>query len=173
MTLPTSFRMERQKMDNWCWAAVAVSMARYSDRNSHWRQCEVVRLVLSRLSRKGAKKRPFPDCCAKPVPGECDEPWNLEDALEQVGRPARSSKAGHLSFEKIQAEIKVGRPLCAWIKWRGRGAHFVVVSGCHINRKRVPQVDVEDPDTGEALVNYADFVRKYRGTGRWLHTYLV
>jgi hypothetical protein len=165
--------MERQKAANWCWAAVAVSVARYFDTRSDWRQCGVAKLVLSRAHREGEIESPIPVCCTKPIPRGCNQPWYLEDALKQVGTLRGQPKAGRLSFKKIQGKIDADRPVCVRIEWGGGGGHFVVISGYHISRNDVPQVDVEDPLTGAALVNYSDFVRRYRGTGKWTHTYSV
>ena len=170
-----AFRMERQKAQNWCWAAVAVSVARFHDSDSRFRQCGVVRLVLSRAHREGDPDvpRPVPPCCTKPVPRACNQPWYLEEGLDQVGRRRLRPKSGSLSFEKIRKRIDADRPVCARIAWKGGGGHFVVISGYHVSRNGVRQVDVEDPLTGPALVNYSDFVRRYRGEGKWSHTYLV
>ena len=171
-----TFQMEKQKTVNWCWAAVSVSVNRYFAPDSHWRQCGIVEVVLSHA--KGPDKLPFPvhACCTKPIPRRCNQPWYLEDALKQVDRLRGSPKAVHLSFKKIQREIDAHRPVCARIQWREPGSpgHFVVISGYHITRARVRQVDVEDPATGSrSTVHYGTFVSNYRHSGRWTHTYLV
>ena len=171
-----TFQMEKQKTVNWCWAAVAVSVNRHFAPDSHWRQCGIVEVVLSRA--KGTDKLPLPvhACCTKPIPRRCNQAWYLEDALKQVGRLKGWPKAVHLSFKKIQREIDAQRPVCVRIQWRepGNPGHFVVISGYHITRTRVRQVDVEDPATGSlSTVHYRTLVSNYRHSGRWTHTYLV
>lgn len=171
-----SFPMEKQKAVNWCWAAVAVGVNRYFAPNSHWRQCGIAEVVLSQA--KGQDKPPLPvrACCTKPIPRRCNQPWYLEDALKQVGRLKGWPKARCLSFKEIQRKIGARRPVCVRIQWRepGNPGHFVVISGYHITRARVRQVDVEDPATGSgSTVNYVTFKSNYRGSGRWTHTYLV
>ena len=171
-----SFQMEKQKAKNWCWAAVAVSVARYFDDNSQWHQCRVAQLVLRRAHREGRIKSLIRDSCTKPVPEGCNRPWDLQEALEQVGRPKGEPKAGYLSFEQVQRKIDARRPrpVCVRIEWDSGGGHYVVVSGCHIDRKGVRYVEVEDPKTGTgAWVRYSHFVRHYAGRGGWSHTYLV
>ncbi len=168
-----SFPIERQKATNWCWAAVGVSVSRFFNPRSHWRQCGLVKVALSRTDDESKPKRPIHACCTNPIPRPCNQGWFLEEALEFVGRRARW-RNDTLSFKAITARIDAHRPVCVRIEWRGGGSHFVVISGYHINYGGIRQVDVEDPWTGHRVtVDYHDLVSNYRGMGRWTATYQV
>jgi hypothetical protein len=168
------FEVERQKLSNWCWAAVAVSVSRYFDRSSKWRQCGVATYVLKSAKGDDAPKVPACGCCNRPIPDECNEQWYLEDALEQVGRLKGNAREGHLSFAAVRRRLDNARPVCIRIKWRRGGGHFVVVTGYHVDRSGVQKLVVQDPAMGgERIVNYSTLVSNYRGQGRWSHTYPV
>ena len=157
-----SFRMQKQLTHVWCWAAVSVSVDRYFDRGSEWRQCGLAKEVTKQ-----------PVCCTKPVPHDCVKPFFLEDALEIIGRLKGDPTSGPLSFKQIQHRINNDRPICARIGWRGGGGHFVVISG-YRTHKGVRQVDIDDPQRkGASTIDYRTFVHKYRAVGRWTHTYPV
>ncbi len=154
--------MQKQMTSVWCWAAVSVSVDRFFDHDSEWRQCG--------LARKVTKQ---PVCCSKPVPHKCAQLFYLEDALTLVGRLKGNPTVGPLSFREVQRRIDKKHPICARIGWRGGGGHFVVISGYRVHNG-AKQVDVEDPmRKGTSTIDYQTFVHQYRAVGRWTHTYPV
>ncbi|HEX8456083.1 MAG TPA: hypothetical protein VF656_02080 [Pyrinomonadaceae bacterium] len=62
ITLP--FVMQTQKREEWCWAAVSVSVAKFYNSQSPWRQCQLVNNQLG-----------LANCCPSGGPAECDQPW--------------------------------------------------------------------------------------------------
>lgn len=156
-----AFEMQEQQRPDWCWAAVAVSVDRHFSRASTWRQCRLAKLELQATR-----------CCRNPV-SDCDQSWHLERALQRVGRLAGPPVAAGLTFAGIQTEIDAGRPICVRTEWSDRTAHFVVIAGYNVTRGGVEYVEVEDSLDGPIELPYNTFVNRYRGNGRWSHTYPV
>ncbi|MGY3233213.1 hypothetical protein ACVMAJ_000103 [Bradyrhizobium sp. USDA 4448] len=115
-----NFHLEYQEKTNWCWAALAVSVAKTYASSGKYSQCEIANGELGRT-----------DCCKK----DKDEPCNVFgylmsslnrlDRFEQwnVRRPEKSERLRLQVRYAIQAEarseIDQGRPLCARIAWSG------------------------------------------------------
>jgi Papain-like cysteine protease AvrRpt2 len=149
-----AFTCEPQTQSQWCWAAVATSVARYYTPSTHWTQCQVASAELSTAS-----------CCSSG--GACDTPWYLERALARVGhsdgvRPAPST------FTQLVAEIDSGEPLGVRIGWRGGGGHFIVVEGYSVSDE---MVQIEDPLEGPTQMTYRALHDDYGGSGAWTHSY--
>lgn len=166
------FEMELQQHNNWCWAAVAVSVDRFFNRNSTWCQCRVA----SRMAKMEKLKVKNCGTCRKPkrAPEACNRPWFLDRALNIVERLKGKPKPRPLTFEQIERRIKAGRPVCVRIQWGGgQGGHFVVISGC-VGNSSGRWVDVEDPHAGSSTWRYDEFLVNYQySRGRWAETYAV
>jgi len=93
-----SFVMEPQAQDNWCWAAVAVSVAAFYSPATPWTQCALADAALQR-----------DDCCGDGASGLCNVPWYLERSLAGVGR-LNSLTHSALSFVAVMDEIDAGNP---------------------------------------------------------------
>jgi hypothetical protein len=167
------FDMQKQQHSNWCWAAVAVSVARYFDPDSKWCQCRLATRMAKREKLNVAKC----GTCRKTigVPEKCNQPWYLKKALRIVKRLRGKPTGSLLSFRKTKELIKAGRPVCARILWgQGPAAHFVVISGCFTTKSGDRWVDVEDPDSGSASWLYEEFRKNYQyAQGGWVDTYPV
>ena len=167
------FEMQKQQHSNWCWAAVAVSVARYFDPDSTWCQCRLA----SRMAKREKLKVAACGTCRNPsaVPKKCNQPWYLQKALRIVKRLKGKPKGRPLSFRKTKQLIKAGRPVCARILWgEGPEAHFVVVSGCFTTKTGERWLDVEDPDSGSSTWLDEEFRKNYHyAQGKWVRTYPV
>jgi Papain-like cysteine protease AvrRpt2 len=151
-----AFDCERQEQTNWCWSAVAVSIARYFSPATTWTQCSLARAELGKQT-----------CCTQGN-GECDEPWYLERALARVGHSNGGAAAGVAGFAALASEINSGRPLGVRIGWYGNGGHFVVVEGYSASDQ---MLNVEDPNEGPQHMSYDTLINDYPGGGAWTHTY--
>jgi Papain-like cysteine protease AvrRpt2 len=149
--------MQPQENDNWCWAAVAVSVAHYFDSNTPWTQTALA-----------AKVVPTDPCKAEP---NCPEP--LQTALAAVGRLKGPPKTDSLSFNEVQTAIDAGLPLCVRVGWFGGGGHFVAVDGVGSTPTGDPLVHVKDPFYGDSTMNFNDFYQNYLGAGAWTATFPV
>src|SRR5262249_28827267 len=65
------FEMQQQLQSNWCWAAVASSVAKHYDQTSGWPQCEIANQELGQTC-----------CCTNGGSPDCDKPWCLDLALK-------------------------------------------------------------------------------------------
>lgn len=102
-----TFTMQSQQQSNWCWAAVAASVADYYDPPSGWTQYTVVNAVNGRT-----------DCCHFPTSTACNCPGSVADALTATGNLA--SVGGPVSKETIIGELQAGRPTAARVAWVGK-----------------------------------------------------
>jgi len=166
------FNMEKQEHNNWCWAAVAVSVDRHFAPDSTWCQ----RRLASKMAKKEKLKVKSCGTCQnrKPTPRTCNRPWYLDKALELVDRLRGKPKPAPLSFAQIEKKIKAGFPVCLRVLWGEGGAHFIVVSGYVKTKSGAQWVDVEDPHAGSSTWLYDEFLSNYQySQGRWVETYPV
>ena len=161
-TLP--FIMQTQKRDEWCWAAVSVSVAKFYDSQSSWRQCQLVNDQLG-----------LANCCPSGSPAECNQPWFLELGLDRVGHLELKEEAS-VPFQSVVDEIDGGRPLGCFILWPGGTGHFVILNGHATDFGANPPrewVSVEDPKHGHSDYAYLKFLVSYRKVGVWTFSYLT
>jgi hypothetical protein len=160
----TSFSIETQAQDEWCWAAVSVSVAKFYG-TTNWSQCTLAagELIL--------------DCCGADGPirgnGGCNNAWTLDGPLIRVGHYDRIDWSSE-AFADVQAEINSGRALGARVAWNGGGAHFVALGGWSIDSAGTEFVDVYDPYYGFSQSPYGNFVSAYLSPGdSWTHSYFT
>jgi hypothetical protein len=161
------FPMQEQTEDQWCWAAVAVSVNNYFFPGSKLTQCQMASAVFKK------------NCCAKKH--LCDWPAKLQRALEELrNQTATGSRqltfpapCKMLSFDEIETEIKNCLPVCVRIGWADGGGHFVVIYGCERSASGEESVDVADPLFGDSNLDYREFSYAYLGSGQWTNTFPV
>jgi hypothetical protein len=152
------FGIQHQLHSNWCWAAVATSVALFYDPKSKWTQCRVANRS---LGMKG--------CCGG-VGRKCNKIGHLQDTLQLVGHGERPPYIeGKVSFSRAREEIDAGRPVGVRTQWRGSEiGHVLAIVGYHSG---LAMLTVEDPTYGRSYVHYRVFCRDYRGSGRWTRSY--
>ena len=150
------FMMQHQQQTNWCWAAVATSVALYYDPASTWTQCAVANGELGRT-----------DCCGTGASGPCNVYGYLASSLTRVGHLDHWA-AGTATFAQVGTEIDAGRPLGVRTAWSGGGAHFLAIVGY---RLIFDMLAVDDPWYGKSDVSYSAFSTNYQGSGTWTHCY--
>ena len=128
----------RQEKSNWCWAAIACSVARYYGIGTY-RQADVAAGLFDA------------------------DGWNviapLDEALAVAGCAGYWSP-GRPAFERIGAEIDAGRPLGVCIQWPTGPAHYVLITGCF---RVTREIYVDDPLHGRSVQPFADFPMTYHG----------
>jgi hypothetical protein len=163
MVISIPFKMQHQEQDEWCWAANAVSAARYLGQSA-LSQCALVNDELGRKS-----------CCSHGDSEDCNQPYYLEDALRAAGCHFRH--AGHaISAEAIACTLSMGTAIEARIGWtNGKGAfdgsgHFVAITAID---PTTGMLHVADPWYRTSSINYHDFAKAYKTVGVWTDTYLI
>jgi len=151
-----------QEGQEWCWAAVAVGIARaYNPRRQHegrkLEQCQVATQVLR-------KETPSIVCCGGNI--ECDRESELDPALEAVGHLRKPLK-GPQTWEFIKSEIDHGRPIAVRIDRDGKG-HFLVITG-YGEFSGARYVYYDDPISRRGVRSVDSFT--IREDGIWTNTY--
>lgn len=155
-----AFTMQTQQQTNWCWAAVAASVAQYYDSGTGWTQCLVANEHWDRT-----------DCCGSGASGPCNQYGWLDRALTDVGHFDRI-ESGTSTFAVIDAEIAAGRPVGIRVAWNGGGAHFLAIIGTREWSPRYAAVD--DSIYGKSDHTWEDLRTSYQGDGdSWTHTYFT
>ena len=155
----TGFEMETQLHDNWCWAAVSVSVAKFLNAASPWSQCSIATDQLGQ------------DCCEGFTKEDCDKVWYLDSPLQAIGA-YQDQKSGETPFDQTAEFIDDGLPVCCYILWDGGPAgHFIAIGGWTNSASGAQYVDVYDPLYGSKQIVYDDLVQNYKGQGVWSHSF--
>jgi len=163
--------VEHQKMSEWCWAAVSVSVNRLFRPESTHTQCEIAGTTLGHA------------CCAGSAPAACNSPHELHPVLGTLHLLAQDPIVRPIPFDHVQKEIDAGHPVCILIRWlnsdgtqNGRG-HFITIRGYRVTPAQNQFVSIADPLYGSSEIAYAEFANPkggYRdGNGLWFATFLV
>ena len=144
--------MQSQLLGQWCWAAIAVSLGRYYS-NQNWRQHEIATGVLGFNCSRFQEE--------SDIAAVCNQYAMLNEALQFVGCYSHWSP-GHRSFERIQAEIDAGRPICLRLEWYSGGSHYLLVAGYYA---ATHEIYLEDPQHGPSVQKFALFPHTYRMSG--------
>jgi hypothetical protein len=155
--------MQTQTREEWCWAAVSVSVSRFYEAQSPWTQC---RLVNSELG--------LTNCCSG-ASAACNQPWYLEFGLQRVKHLA-VKLGSSVSFADVGSELEARRPLACWIRWPDGTGHFVVLNGYATDFGATPPaqwVSVQDPRYGHSDYPYLKFLTSYRKVGTWVFSYFT
>ncbi len=157
------FKMQHQEQDEWCWAANAVSAARYLGSKA-LSQCGLVNDELGRKS-----------CCSHGRSEECNRPYYLDDALSAAGCHFRHVRHA-ISADAIGGALSTGTVIEARIGWTdGNGrfdgsGHFVAITAIE---PTTGMLQVADPWYRTSSIARDDFARAYKTVGVWTDTYLI
>jgi hypothetical protein len=153
--------MQLQQQSEWCWAAVATSVARFFDAASTWTQCAVVDAELGLTT-----------CCTNGASAACNQPWFLDRALTRVNHFDHWN-GGAATRTQVVDEIEGGRPLGVRVGWSGGGGHFLVIDGYDEDAEENDAniVEVRDPFYGTSRLSYDDLLSRYESSGSWTDSY--
>ncbi len=153
---------ERQKQSNWCWAAVATSIA-HSYGDNGWSQCDVADATLGRK-----------DCCGTGAANQskCNRPYYLESALQTTGH-LFDMEARALTFAEVEVEVDKGRAIGCRVGWRDGTGHFLAVVGYSTGASGRAYIEIDDPIFLTSRSAFDEFASLYQGGGDWTHSYLT
>lgn len=150
--------MQRQQQDQWCWAAVTVSVATYYGVDTDLTQCRLVNAVFN-----------LETCCNDGGTDACNRPWYLDRALNWTRMLKRAVPGAPAELDEVRAEIDSGRPVGVHIHWRGGDAgHFIAIEGY---REDEGMFAIEDSWSGTSDIDVRTLLSSYNGTGDWTYTY--
>jgi hypothetical protein len=153
------FTMRSQRLREWCWAAVSVSVDRFFFPKSVWTECAIASAELGLT------------CCDEAQ--QCNQAHLLDPPLKRLQRLKEAPIPRVLSFSEIQREIDAGNPICVRIQWTDGGGHFLVICGYAMSVAGVNKIFLEDSFYGSSEVKYEAFLTKYQGSGTWTGTFLL
>jgi hypothetical protein len=142
--------MEKQQTDNWCWAAVSVSVRKFYGLPGPTTQCQQVERLLNKTT-----------CCADS--NSCDKRFIIDPAIFSLS-------LGVFMFAAVKQQIDIGRVVTALIKWAEGGTHFVCIDG-YIEAGPLQLVSVKDPFYEPSMIPYETLKSAYLGRGAWTDTY--
>jgi hypothetical protein len=163
--------VEHQIEDNWCWAAVAVSIHNFlnppaAPATPLQDQGQLATQVLLADGQIPAGVR-----CDR-TPGLCDYPGRLDEALAATGNLRKVFPNNHLDYPSLKACINKDLPVAARIVWRGGSAHFIVLDGYTELANGDVLISVQDPLYGPSLQYYGDLINDYPPGGGWQDTFI-
>jgi hypothetical protein len=150
-----------QRRSLWCWAAVAMTIARYYRPNADdITQCWIANRTLGRG-----------DCCFDGADnGSCNVQASLGEALRVVGHYADQLDADPA---EVCRQIDQDRPVGIFIRWSAMDGHFASICGYGETPLGLEFV-VADPRYGNRSVLAAELLDgNYRGSGTWTDLYLT
>ena len=150
-----------QRRTFWCWATVAVSVARfYRPDADDVTQCRIVGRTLDRS-----------DCCFDGADAEpCNVQGRLSDALRTVGHYAGQGTA---DVSEARRQIDQEQPVGIFIRWSPTDGHFASICG-YSDSPFGTEFVVADPRYGNRSVLATELLNGYyRGAGRWTDLYLT
>jgi hypothetical protein len=166
--------MQRQQHSNWCWAAVAASVAHFFDKSSQWTQCVLASQQLN---------QPNNGCCTNgDDPDTCNQVSHLEKSLSLIRHrnpDTDNPSDGIASPEVIKQEIDLGRPIGVRIGWDDSldQGHFILVTGYDDGTPDLTVMinDPENPDgSPPSKCPYSALEHGYLSeSGVWKNTYFI
>jgi hypothetical protein len=149
-----NFKIQKQILDNWCWAALSSSISFYFNDNSKWSQSIIASALLGHDSCSTVNINN-----ASIAPPVCDQVVDISSALKHTGNYA-TEISRPLTFN--EGQIDGGWPICCQILWKEFSvSHFVAIYGY-----QGANLIIGDPQSGVCTVDYNQFVNSYRG-GVW------
>lgn len=146
-----------QYLDEWCWAAVASSIAEFYNDTTNWTQNALAAKFLSPTCQVINANTTNP-------PSECKNTCDFIKVLSDAELNNYAWQYGQLRFDQIQRQINAGWPLCCIINWDTL-SHVISIIGYSGN-----SLLVSDPQcNGIFAIDYNDFSITYR-EGNWTTT---
>jgi len=160
-----------QEENNWCWAAVAVGIAKaYGDFSLT--QCGVATLMFR-------DDNPAPQCCAEDQRGVCDRQAALSEVLAIPDHVRLEEVLPAQEFTFIEDEINAGRPIAVGIQrldsdGKEASGHFAVITGYlratgADGESTQEYVYFDDPLAKRGVRSFDSF--RLRSDGKWISAY--
>jgi len=136
--------LPHQEQSNWCWAAIARSLAGYYGLGD-FSQSDIVGRMFGRPGDERAAN-------------EFNVTALLGEAVRVVGVSAQWSP-GRASFHRIAQSIDAGRPVCVCIQWPTGESHYAVIEGY---APRHEELAITDSLFGPSIHPYSAFPHAYQ-----------
>jgi hypothetical protein len=150
------FRLQRQQMTEWCWAAVTSSMMQFMTPERAATQNEVVVHTLKDMQVQSVE--------------ELNRPEDITKAAKTMGME-EGTRYGNVSRDTMRWFVNEGTPVPIQINWRkdarkngslGSG-HYVVVDCIGEEAKGLTLIQIEDPLVGKLSLTWDELKNDYPG----------
>lgn len=169
--IPKLMEIEAQCHQNWCWAAVATSVARFLGHETP-SQCELAFQELQAYGRVSKRS----ECCGRPCNGgpggACDVLWSLLSVLGRLGALDGSERENPILLDDVLTALETRRPVCARVSW----GHFVAIVGYAQREGEPTLLFVSDPLGKQAVIEAPGPTTQglvYGGTSALTHFYFT
>jgi|GEM_PF-2014760 len=154
---PLDCRVPEQRKEEWCWAAVTAGIHEFYEHESI-DQCRIASQIIGI------------ECC--PDNNACNEPRFLKVVLNDLGY--EEAIEDQVDFDVIREQIEMQRPLCCFIDFGTDIGHFIIITACDADSKRVGVIDPakNQPHDTPRMITYQSFRLTYND-GTWRETYLT
>ena len=162
-------KIQQQCHTNWCWAAVAASIAKFYNSKTDCSQCVI---AITRLDD--------PACCDAECGTKDDAEYNVPSTLQSTLGICGCDNGVYPEpdvappIEDVQNQLIAGHPVCVRVVWTeddysGNG-HFVVIDGFEPGTGQLYVLDPLGPE--ERDISYHELSFNYPPhTGVWVDTY--
>jgi hypothetical protein len=176
--------VEGQERENWCYAAVAVSIAKFYNKETDWTQCRLATENLNNVEKKASKNY----CCDHPEDPDCNTVGFIYKKETQKGalvtiKNFAQCYDGPVDLMSIVVEISSGRPVIALHNYTDEtndfyeGGHFTVISGYKGLWQDGCSLYVQDPWDNYGFTDndiiYEQFKTYWGVVGTWDYTYFT
>jgi hypothetical protein len=149
--------MQKQLMDEWCWAAVASAVSFFYNNNaSGLYQSDIAGQIINPVCSNvnGSNGGDFP---------QCNHPQDLGTVLQQTQNYAGEMQRA-LTMTELAGQLNQGYPVCCQINWSGVDvAHYIVVYGLDGNN-----ILVGDPAANNYWADYNYLTNNFgNSNGQW------
>jgi ABC-type bacteriocin/lantibiotic exporter with double-glycine peptidase domain len=141
------FLIEEQEKSRWCWAAVAVSIAKFYNHDIQVSQLQLATTFLGSENNNHVQPP--------------------QKAIEWV-KHYKSMQERPLTLEEIYLSLMEGNPIAACMRYF-IGWHLVIIYGISTDG----QLYIADPQHGYTTTEYKDFIPSYLDNYSWTQTILL
>jgi hypothetical protein len=169
MTVLSNFAIEQQNHDQWCWAAVCISVFRFFN-DQRWKtQCALVNDTFNDVLAGN-------DCCQNGASDDCDRAWDIGLVLFNKGHMVLPQVSGPMDFDALTHEISNNRsPVVIRVQFDdGVTDHFVAIVGCALDQDGRQIIQVADPSGAAgncSTLEFENFPENYRPGTTWVNCY--
>ncbi len=148
--------MDHQTQTQWCWAALASSVAKFYNDPSTYTQCGLANTAFTQTT-----------CCVNGSSSACNKPYGMASGLKLV-KHWKATYARAFSMSEIAAEIDVKHPLAVAVLWSsGSGGHGMAIDGYDTVSGKI---SIKDPWYGSTVMTLSTFPASYQSGGSWAET---
>jgi hypothetical protein len=162
--MPPLLDVELQCRQNWCWAAVTVSLKRFFQCPEPLTQCDLAFEELTEAQQDVARGDCCDGRCGVEIGGPCSLEYELETPMRNAGL-LRVPAEGQMKLEDLQSDLSSRCPVGIQIRWRTGASHAAAIVGFHSDGANGVLFDVSDPIHGRVSSDLEGLKTNYKNLG--------